>query len=75
MPMTRKYKTVPANESLIELLAGLQQDEKFTLESAPAWAAGTSVEKILQALRLLGDGAWLEGRYKGLAFTTSRING
>ena len=65
MPITRKHRTIPANESLIEMLVGLQLDEKFRVEPAPEWAAGTSVEEIFQALRILGDGAWLEGRYEG----------
>ena len=66
MPITRKHKTIPARDSLIEMLVGLQLDEKLSLEPAPEWAAGTSVEEIFHALLILGDGAWLVGRYEGL---------
>jgi hypothetical protein len=61
MPIQREHTNVPATDSLIELLVGLQLDEGARFASAPGWAKGTSVEEILLALNALGDGAWLDG--------------
>lgn len=65
MPIQRKHKPIPAIQSLVELLIGMQFDERLIPSSTPDWAIGTSVEEIFQALRILGNGEWLDGRYQG----------
>lgn len=65
MSIKRLNTHIPANESLIELLVGLQLDESSIGSQAPDWARGTSVEEIFGALQVLGDGEWLAGFYEG----------
>jgi hypothetical protein len=65
MSIKRLHAGIPAEESLIEFLVGLQLDESLSSAPTPDWARGTSVEEIFGALRLLGDGEWLVGFYEG----------
>lgn len=64
MPIKRERARIPATESLIEFLVGMQLDEALGSAPMPAWARGTSVEDIFLALRLLGNGQWLDGVYE-----------
>lgn len=53
MSIKRLHARIPAEESLIEFLVGLQLDKSLSSAPTPNWARGTSVEEIFGALRLL----------------------
>lgn len=65
MAMKREHARIPALESLVEFLVGLQLDEYLGSAPVPPWAQGTSVAETFKALRTLGDGEWLVGFYDG----------
>lgn len=58
MPIKRE-SSVPAQNSMVELLAYLQVEGYLRGVRLPQWAPGTSVEELLNAIRLIGDGEWL----------------
>ena len=63
--MKRLHMHIPAKDSLVEMLVGLQLDQGIGSDLPPLWARGTSVEEIFSALHVLGDGEWLVGFYDG----------
>lgn len=58
MTITRQ-STIPSSFSMAELLSFLQVDGRLRDVAVPHWATDTSVEELLDALRLIGDGEWL----------------
>lgn len=63
MTMKRKSTHIEGHKSLIELVVALQLDGHLDKAALPGWAHGTSVEETFEAVRALGDGAWLESIY------------
>lgn len=51
--------------SVSELLVQLQLNGCLDSVVVPDWVKGTSVEELLDAVRYLGEGEWLEGYYPG----------
>ena len=58
MTISRK-STIPAASSMIELLSYAQVEGHLCGVDVPHWATDTSVEELIEALRLIGDGTWL----------------
>jgi hypothetical protein len=63
MPIKREFTRIPALGSAAQLLVALQVDGHLDGFEVPDWATGTSVEELLNAVRSLEDGEWLEGVY------------
>lgn len=62
LSIKRMHGRISPIHSLVEMLVGLQLDEGLASGPRPEWAAGTSVAEIFDALKILGDGAWLGSR-------------
>lgn len=65
MSMRRKSE-IDINYTIVQLLSALQIDGHLDLVELPDWAVGTSVSELFDAIRLIGDGEWLEQHYPDL---------
>lgn len=65
MPLTRSSKIDPLY-TVSQLLAHLQLEGHLKNLRVPDWATGgTSVEELIEALQILGNGRWLQEHDEG----------